>query len=134
MTTRTRVVSALLGALLLAGPLAPIAGAQQLEVRAQLLPGVLRAGDDDRQATALHHARVAADRRGQQRHAALLRGGAHGERPGGRDRRRVDDHPRRAVRRGQQALGAQHDLVEVLGAGDHREDDVAISQLSPTWS
>jgi hypothetical protein len=29
MTTRTRVVSALLGALLLAGPLAPIAGAQQ---------------------------------------------------------------------------------------------------------
>lgn len=29
MITRTRVVSALLGALLLAGPLAPIAGAQQ---------------------------------------------------------------------------------------------------------
>ena len=112
--------------------LADVGGAlsEELEVGSDLLVGVGGPGDDDRQQPGVDDLRVAAHRGGEQGDIALGELAAHLRRCLGRDGGRVDDDPRARARGGEQARRADDDLLEVLGAGDHGEDDVAVGKLN----
>src|ERR687898_897313 len=116
-----------------AGHVAPAhvgrSGPEELEVRTRGLPGIGRPRHDDRQLAGIDHRRVPADGRREQRDVATLRLGPDLGGRLGRDRRRVHDHRRRGVGARQQPVLAEHDGLEVLRSGDHREDDLAIGQL-----
>ena len=108
------------------------AGAQQLEVRTRLLPGLGRARYDDRQTAGRGDLRVAADRSREDRRAAPLardanRGGGRGEIVEVRSTILQRRGARVGVR--EQPLVAEDHLLEVVRAGDHREDEVAVGEL-----